>query len=224
MKKNIIFLVMLTIATFYSCSESTVEPSGVVSRVTHYVTFDVQGDQEQVITVGSTFTDAGVVAMEGENDVTDQVTTSGTVDTSAAGLYKVKYTATNVDGFDSSAERLVVVVPENLSTIDLSGVYTGQREGKAPVTEGCEITKISEGVFKATDFFGGYYAKGLGYGSAYALVTYFYLNSDNTYAAVSTDSAWGPWGVTNTSLDPATGTLTHRVNFGSFGFNVTLTK
>lgn len=221
MKKNIIFLLMLSIATFFSCSDDSAD---VVSRVTYYVTFDIQGDQEQVITLGSAFTDAGVVAMEGETDVTDQVTTTGSVDTNTIGLYKIKYTATNVDGFDSSAERYVLVVPENLSSLDVSGTYNGQREGTALIEEACTISKIKNGVFKATDFFGGYYALGRGYGSAYSLVTYFYLNADNTYSAIDTSSPWGPWGLSNTSFDPNTSTLKHRVSQGSFGFNVTLTK
>lgn len=221
MKKNIIFLVMLSITTFFSCSDDSAE---VISRVTNYVTFDIQGDKEQVITLGSTFSDAGVIAMEGENDVTDQVTTTGTVDTNTIGLYKIKYSATNVDGFDSSAERYVLVVPENLSSLDVSGTYSGQREGTPLIGEACTISKIKDGVFKATDFFGGYYAIGRGYGTAYSLVTYFYLNTDNTYSAIDTSSPWGPWNLVNTNFDPNTNALNHRVTQGSFGFNVTLTK
>lgn len=220
MKKNIVFLIMLSIITFFSCNDNAEN----LSRVTYFVDLSINGDKEQVITVGSAYSDLGVVATEGDNDVTDQVITSGSVDTSTPGLYTIKYSATNQDGFDSSTERFVIVVPENLSTIDISGVYNGQREGKQMVPEGCEITKISEGVFKATDLFGGYYNLLLGYGSAYALSTYFYLNDDNTYVSVYNTTAWGPWDVLNTTYDPDTNTFKHRVQQGTFGFNVTLTK
>jgi len=220
MRKYINLLILSSLFLFASCDKET---EGI-SKITYYTDLSLNGLDEMVVRVGGTYTEPGYVAIENEVDVTDNVVVTGTVDATQLGAYTLVYSVKNKDGFAKSAERLVLVVPAVTSTIDLSGVYSGQRDGRALVATGCTISMLSTGVFKATDFFGGYYEFVAGYGSAYRLSAYFYLNEDNTYSALSTNSPWGPWGVINSVYAPATKVLKHRVTQGTTGFNITLVK
>ena len=176
-----------------------------------------------VLTVGETYVEPGFVATENEVDITDKVVVSGDVDVSTAGYYEINYSVENVDGFESVLTRLVLVVPDGLSDVDLSGSYSGTAD-LGTFSEVCMISKLANGVFKGTDFFGGRYAFGREYGSRYSLKSYFILKSDNTYQALKTDSPWGPWDIIGGVYDPTTNTLSHRVDQDGFGFDVALTK
>ncbi|MCL5129050.1 immunoglobulin-like domain-containing protein [Algibacter sp. L1A34] len=173
--------------------------------------------------VGSAFSDPGVTAFEGEEDVTANVVVSGSVDTSTIGTNSITYSIVNADGFSKEITRTVIVHPVADSGIDYSGIYTGDSRGEI-MDSGCVITKVAPSTYLATDFFGGVYCCGSrDYGLAYRLKTYFYVSSDNTtYTSISTDSPWGAWDILNPSISGTT--LSHKVNQGTFGFDVTLIK
>lgn len=61
------------------------------------------------ITVGSSYSDAGAVAIDGV-DGTLAVTTTGSVDTSVAGTYTLTYSAVNAAGNSQTATRTINVV------------------------------------------------------------------------------------------------------------------
>jgi hypothetical protein len=120
------------------------------SRVTFFPVLEMSGNEAMSIVAGSTFTDPGVKATEGGNEI--PVTTSGTVNTNSPGFYRLIYTATNKDGFNATTERIVVVLPEaEKPGVDLSGEYLPI--GGAPAN--AIVTKIDEGLYFSTNIWGG---------------------------------------------------------------------
>lgn len=105
----------------------------------------------------------------------------------------------------------------------MSGSYTGSVD-LGEFSKATSITKVSTGVFYATDFFGGRYAIGRSYGSAYSLRTYFILKADNTLQALSTNSPWGPWAVLDGLFVEETFTLSFKVDLDGSGFAISLVK
>ena len=222
MKKNIFILIILFggLLSFVSCDKETED----ISRITYYSDLQLKGAAQISLKVGETYVEPGFTAEENEEDVSENVVVSGTVNNNEPGAYTLVYKVKNVDGFEKTTSRLILVAPEEVSSLDISGVYTGQREGKAITPDACQIINLGNGVFKATDFLGGYYNIIAGYGPAYSLGTYFYLKPDNTYESLSNNSAFGPWDILNGVYNPTTKVLTHKVDQDGFAFNVTLTK
>lgn len=221
MKKILIKIIPLFFIAIVSCEqEDTTEG---VSRITSYNDIEFVGDKIMFVPIGSSFTDPGVTAFEGEEDVTANVEVSGSVNTNSIGQYALTYSIVNTDGFAKEITRTVIVHPASDSAIDYSGTYTGNSRGEI-MNPGCVITKVAPSTYLATDFFGGVYCCGVrNYGSAYKLKTYFYVSSDNTtYTSLSTDSAFGPWDILTATISGTT--LTHEVNQDGFGFQVILTK
>lgn len=221
MKRNIYIQALLFLLIVLSSCDKETEG---VSRTTYYTDLQLLGNATMTLAVGETYVDPGYVAIENEEDVSENVKVSGTVDTSKPGAYTISYNVANVDGFLKSAKRLVLVAPANVSTLDVSGSYSGQREGQPASNNACTITNLGKGVFFATDFFGGFYNIVRGYGPSYSLATYFYLNSDNTYVSLSNNSPWGPWGFQDGVYNPATTVFKHRVSQGTTAFNVSIFK
>jgi len=70
----------------------------------------VQGVNPVEIAQGSTYADAGATAFDAGDNASKTVTTSGEVDTSAAGAYTLTYTATDSKGNIGTATRTVTVL------------------------------------------------------------------------------------------------------------------
>lgn len=218
MKKIIysLFVCLTLVFVFVSCNDKT---SYDDSKITYYVTFAIKGDQTMLVPVGTTYTDPGVKAMEGDKDVTSTMTTTGTVNSNKIGLYPVTYSAINADGFASAATRTVVVYDPTVKT-DISGTYT-LAAGSYRLTlsnnaktafSGYKVTLtyIAPGIFYVSDFLGGYYDKRAAYGSAYAMTGYVKLNPDNTIGLLSSKVAgWGDSlnSLANASYNPATSAI-----------------
>lgn len=202
--KNIFKTIMVSLAAgvvLAGCSEAE---EGLV-KVTHYATFELNGADENNVTlvaVGSEFTDPGCVCMEGDTDITEKVVASGNVDVNTMGVYYVTYSAENVDGFASSATRTVVVydpasTPRNIGrTFTVAdGSYRFWLASEAEKAfSGYEINVdyVAPGLYHIDDYMGGYYWQGAGYGADYAMQGYFVLNNDNTITPLSADVAgWG---------------------------------
>ena len=89
------------------------------------------------------------------------------------------------------------------------------------------LTQIAPGIYEISDYLGGYYEQGRGYGSAYALTGYLKLNADNTIEALTGYVAgWGDSynSVENGIYDAATGEISFDVDYAGMLFAVTLTK
>ena len=112
------------------------------SKITYYPIITLTGNSILAIPNGTLFTDPGVKAAAGSAEV--PVVTSGTVNTNEDGVYTLIYTATNSDGFSSTAARTVVVytTDDNAASNDLSGTYL------RPATNVTSTwTKIAPGVY-----------------------------------------------------------------------------
>jgi hypothetical protein len=135
-----------------SCKKDPVNTEDRVggSRVTRFPTFTLNGTAYQSIVVGTTFTDPGATAKEGDTPLT--VTTSGTVDATAVGVYTITYSATNKDGFPGTATRTVAVLPEpEVAGVDISGKY--QNVGTFNYT--AVMQKLAPGFYITDNVWGG---------------------------------------------------------------------
>jgi len=212
MKKFIykIIPVVLILTTFISCDKN--DTLGV-SRITYYNEIELIGEENYVVNNGAPYVELGAVATENEEDVSENIVITGNVDTSTNGYYTVSYAIKNVDGFSKVITRNVFVMPSDRSTSEIYvGTYTGEvSTGTHPnVTE---ITHLGDGLYFCSDFIGGRYNVGFGYGPVYKLSGYFYVNGDGlSHNALIINSVWGPWDMHNPSL--AGTTFSHGVSSG----------
>lgn len=231
MRKVIYSLLFLcaSLVSFTSCNDDETTDT----KITYYVTFNLTGGEVYTIPVGTAYSEPGFTAAEGDNDVTSSVSVDGTVDGNTVGFYPVTYSATNVDGFESSITRNVFVYDPSV-TADLSGDYvtaagTHRQRGTATTPyPGYKVTltQVAPGVFYITDWLGGYYDQSAGYGSSYACVGYLGLNADNTISGLYGHVAgWGDsFSEVSGNYDPATGTVTLDVVYAGMLFHSVLTK
>lgn len=235
MKKILYSLSICLICLFTACEDETSQDT---SKITYFVNFEMKGDKVMQIPVGTAYVEPGVIAMEGSNDITSTMKTTGTVNASKVGVYTLAYSAVNVDGFAKSTERTVVVYDPNVTT-DLSGVYkTAEGSYRYWIATGAikafsgytvNIERAAPGVFLVSDFMGGYYDQGSKYGPGYAMKGYMKLNSDNTIDILS---GYVPsWHDSYNAFEkgkynPATGSLYWEMTYGGNAmiFYITLTK
>ena len=70
------------------------------------------------LTVGDTFTDPGATATDGvDGDLTSSITTSGSVDTSTAGIYTISYSVTDAAGNVATVVQRTVIVSVAVASI-----------------------------------------------------------------------------------------------------------
>ncbi len=226
-------LVGLSSVIMSSCDDDVVDNS----KITHYVSIEIQGDTKILLPVGTDYVELGVVATEGDEDVTSSVKIQGEVNGNKKGLYTISYSATNVDGFNSSAQRTVIVYDPTVTT-DISGTYTvADGTYRYALSTGVQVpysgypvtlTYVAPGILEVSDYMGGYYEKRAAYGASYAMKGYLSLNADNSLSMLSSSIAG--WGdsldkVENASYDPSTGTLRWAATYTSaYTFNVILNK
>ena len=196
--KNIIYSILVCLPfVFGACDKSTDD----TSKVTYFVTLEREGDEKIVLEKGQPFVEPGYYAeMNGE------------------------------DGFAKTFTRTVYVADDTASPLK-SGIYTiaegSKRTAPSVVAfSGYEIVilQMEPGIFYISDFLGGWYDQRAGYGPDYAMVGKFELNDDNTITPL--ESYVAGWGdsmdqMTNTLLDPATGTLKWTVAYaGQLSFDI----
>jgi hypothetical protein len=165
--KNILSALMLVASFFlFSCEKD--DETAHISRVTAYPNFAMTGEDLVVTWVGGGFTDPGVKAeaegkdlpvttsVRGAHYIVEGQTTPPAVaytnafDPTKPGIYTFTYSATNADGFAGTTSRTVIVLDKQPDpSVDLSGNYTS---GTSPASV---VTKVADGVFYATNFWGG---------------------------------------------------------------------
>jgi len=217
----------MTAIFFLSLQGCEKETTAGYTDIVYYADLQLEGTSPMIVALGEPYVEPGYSATEREEDVTDKVEVSGSVDTNTPGVYNITYRVTSLDGFTKTVRRQVFVLPADaLVSEDVAGVYSGQRAGSALTAAACTISQVEEGagVYYATDFFGGYYNKVANYGPSYSLATYFYINADNSVTSLSNTSPWGPWQILNGKYDAAESTFVHDVEQDGFTFKVTLTK
>ena len=122
MNKYILSLLIIISGLAFSCNKhdinNTDENVGI-SRVIFFPIVELNGSSLMVIDKGTTFTDPGVNATVNGEPVTPTITVS--VNTSANGIYYLKYSAVNADGFSASADRIIIVKNATAVAPDYSG-------------------------------------------------------------------------------------------------------
>lgn len=212
-----------------SCKDSAEDPS----VVTYFAELTLNGDDFIKLSVGDTYTEPGYTATEGENNITDKVVVSGTVDTTTPGFYNLTYSVANTDGFSVSDTRQVMVIdPDNFASAYQGETQIGSRHYTgAPVV----ITDNGDGTYTIDDLLGGFQWYGLNPGfeptydfHAEAIIT---LNSNNTISLQEvgnwSSDALGitdPLTIQSGSYDPATGVITLAIGYAGSTLSVTLTK
>ncbi len=238
MKKYKYSLILIFALIFLSCEKET---EGI-SRVTYYVDLTLKGNSVEFTQLGGSFNDPGWTAIQEGEDVSGDVNVTGSVDTNKIGLYTITYSAVNVDGFAKNVSRRVVVYDPTPSPI-VSGIYKVSKSsnrtsfGSGPGSAGSSefaseptilIYQVSPGKFYTSDFIGGYYEVGRGYGPNYAMTGHFLLNDDLTITHV--DSRIPGWGdgldnVVNGNYASGSSTLTYTAQYASaYDFNIIATK
>ena len=229
--KKIAYSILICLSfVFGSCDKSTDD----TSKVTYFVTLERLGDTKIVLEKGQPYVEPGYYAEMNGEDITSSVEIKGNVDVNTPGIYNLVYAAYNEDGFAKTFTRTVYVADNTPSPLQ-SGIYTLAEGSKRTVPSvvafsGYEIVifQIEPGIFYITDFLGGWYDQRTGYGPDYAMVGRFELNEDNTITPI--ESYVAGWGdsmdqMTNTSLDPATGTLRWSIDYaGQLSFDIIVKK
>lgn len=223
-------LIATLILLNYSCEKVT---EGV-SKITTYVTFDLAGGSVVTFAQG-TYAAPSYKAFEGTTDVTSSVTVTGTVNGNEIGLYTLTYSAVNSDGFPSSSDQTIIIYDPAAPTTDFTGNYSSEvvrNNGESYSGLKVTVTKMAPGFFYVSDFLGGFYDQGRGYGidygPGYTMEGYMQLNADNTLTLVSSHSP--TFGDSLDDLidgvyDPVTGNLSWDAQYlGVYDFVVTLTK
>ena len=216
-------------ATLTSCSND--KDTEGKSRITTYAVLEMNGSAYETVQVGSTYNDPGCVATLGTEDVSSQIVTSGSVNTSKLGYYKLNYQVVNSDGFAASASRTVAVVDKNsfASTYFAESKYGSRHYYNAPIA----INDNGDGTYEIDDLAGGFYCYGRypgydAYGYDFFLESTLKLNADNTIELVECNGDNWYWGetmeLTSGSYDPATGKVSMVFEFSGAPLYVTLTK
>lgn len=198
MKKNILYTMLFAMVALLVTSCGDKESEGK-SRFTFYPTIELEGDSYIVWDKGTPYVDPGYVSTMNGEDVTSQVTVTGSVNVNQSGVYNLTYTTMkNEDGFDASASRTVVVLDPNseiegfyLTQADSYRSYNGNdvKYGRA-----FEILVIDngDGTLYVDDLFGGWYAQRAGYGTKYCMEGTISLADDGSLSLVnSLVAGWG---------------------------------
>ncbi len=116
----------IIIAHFSSCDVLVKKKIEPVSEVSTYPIFVFNGGQTMVHTIGTAWSDPGVLVSEvneGDNDLANTlVVDDSEMDINTRGLYTIKYTATNSFDYELTAYRFVLVSTGG-DLYDISGSY-----------------------------------------------------------------------------------------------------
>lgn len=231
MKKTIILSLVAMGLLFASCEKVD---HAVNQKVTYYPVFDIQGGSTVAWQLGDSWVDPGFTAEYKGEDITSEVDIDTNLDVDTPGIYSVKYSFVNEDGFAVSADRTVVVYDvANASTVDIAGTYTKTtffRNGSdftsrlpgAPM----KVTRgPGSGLFYMQDILCGFYSIGYDYGNAYSFYALVQLNKDNTIDILQVKNAWS-YAIEDDGgsfYDPSTGTITINWYWGGWGTHQVIT-
>jgi len=194
-KISIAVFVPLLILT--SCKKDTTDNVSKIVKVS-FPEITLNGNALVVVAVGAAYTDAGAKLKDDiSGAVTDIQPTENNVNTAQPGLYVVTYSASNSNGFETSAKRLVAVTSVN-NPINRAGTYLRTATGI-----NCYITKIANGVYKLQNPGGA----GIGVNT----FVYMVETATNVYVAPPQPTDFGEMSVINISFN-ATGVTWNVLN------------
>lgn len=113
-----------------------------ISKVTNFPLISLKGERYIAVAVGGAYAEPGINATEAGAPIT--FATSGSVNTAAAGIYTLTYSAVNKDGFAASVVRTVVVYATDAGAAanNLQGNYARSTNGSIATW-----TKLAPGVY-----------------------------------------------------------------------------
>jgi hypothetical protein len=176
-----IFSVLLVLSLFvFTACEKQYETSDL-STVTNYPVFQMTGASVITIPQGTAYTEPGIKATAGTEEVAVTVSVVGIfsgykgtdVNTNVPDRYTITYSASNSDGFVNTVTRTVWVAITGDLVNSIEGLYTATivRNGvSSPQYTDLEyvlIWKKSGNTYSISDAIGGYYALGRAYGDNY---------------------------------------------------------
>lgn len=153
--KNIIKTLFLAglVALGASCEND--ESEGIAKGVIRYPSIVLDGEDPFIMQAGGTFSDPGAKAFLGTDDITSELTSESTVNTTVPGVYQVSYTVTTINELDQEStvtvNRTVSVTDGDVSGVDLAGTYL--RDGN-PANPIVNVIKIKDGVFQSDNLRG----------------------------------------------------------------------
>ena len=225
-------MMLIVAVNFSACDDKDSEG---LTRITYYPTLELEGGSTIYWDKGTPYEDPGYYSELNGEDVTDQVTVSGTVDYNTSGIYTLSYTSLiNEDGFSSSATRTVIVLDPN---DPIEGVYNTDpssyrlyNDNQTLYNGSYEILVINEGdYYYVDDLLGGWYCQRAGYGTNYAMEGYIAINDDGTVELL--DSYVPGWGdaaefMSDGKWDEASGTMSWMIEYTTYpmDFYVTMYK
>lgn len=152
LKYSLITILMLVV--FSACEK---DYDSFITKITYYPTFELDGGVFIRHQAGTPYTDPQVIAKEGDTEI--EVTAIpnpniGDVDSNVPGIYAIDYFATNIDGYDGTATRYVIVTNEpNNNSHDLSGTYRLDNASLVPFDIVIEKNKET-GIYTMGSFYG----------------------------------------------------------------------
>lgn len=228
--KKVIYLASAIIAMAFAAS--CTKASEGLSWTTIYPVLDIAGDSRIILDKGDVYEEPGYSATLDGKDVTDQVVVDTDLDTQVTGIYTIRYSIRNADGFASVASRQVIILDP---TDPIEGIYTTSpdsyrlREGAQTKYNGeFEVVVINEGdgVFYVDDLLGGWYCQRAGYGDAYKMGGYVEIDAEgNIDLLESFVPAWGDCLVDWADGKFENGTITYMAEYVSdMQFYLTMSK
>ncbi len=242
MKKIVIsFITLFALFVVTSCDKDT---TGGISRITYFPTFEVVGGTAtDYVATGSDYTVPEATATEDGVELPVTTTVSSLIqgassfDVNVADFYTITYTATNSDGYPGSTSKDVIVYTQGDFVNSIEGLYTSTvvRNGSASAqyTDMAYILIYKEGSdYVISDYIGGYYDLGRGYGYAYAATgPTITVNDIATSNVVINGNSFGVGAfggiasITSFTIDAANKTILFTTDWDSgYVFEVTLVQ
>jgi len=208
----------------FSCEKESED----LSKEVGIVEFTINGDNPVVQKSGIEFVEPGVTAIEIKNGDTTELTDIKTItsfDKDLGGAYDFQYSVVSSDGITYYSDNRTVIVYDD----EISGVYNcvGVRNGTTDYSaEGILIYKIADGIYKISDWIGGFYATFYDYGPGYAFPGNMKIAGSG---AISYKSHSDPWGYAGDINEEATvnadGTISYVFQWAAgYDFDIVLTK
>ena len=235
--RDVMFYVLCAAAAAIAIAGCAKKESEGISRVTYYANLSLNGNTDTIVPLGWTG-DPGATASNSETG--EPITPIVRGDYSKAGKAVITYVAVNADGYKKEVTRTAYVYAVDPAPAIESGWYlvspSSSRSalgGSPAATGGAEyqhgqrvaVIATGGGKYLVSDFFGGYYSVGRGYGSRYE--TFAEFNAAGG-ALTLERSGTTPWGddLNSTSSGTYSGTsITLTADWAAgYTFHITLTK
>jgi len=139
---KLLMILALPALLITGCKKDTSDKVSKTVKVS-YPEITLMGNSFVIVAAGTTYTDAGAKLKDDiSGAITDIQPTSNPVNTAQPGIYVVSFVASNSNGFETSATRLVAV-SKAFGTVNRQGTYKRTATGV-----NCYITKLADGVYE----------------------------------------------------------------------------